>query len=182
MWKLEHKKDWAWKNWCFWTVVLEKTLETPLDSKEIKAVSAKGNQPWIFIGRTDAAAPLLWSLDEKSQLIGNDWRSLWEKLKVKGEGVAEDEMVRKHHWLNGYEFQQALKDTGGQRSLGCYNPWDGKESLRTGLSIWTTAELFISVIVLSVIQSPVESYNWFQVSEEFISLLSIFLYILSTTM
>ena len=94
MWELDHKQGWALKNWCLWTVVLEKTLESPLDSKEIKSVNPKGNQPWIFIGRTDAeaAAPILWPPEEKSQVIrkdpdaGKDWR-LEEK------GKTEDEMV-----------------------------------------------------------------------------------------
>ena len=93
MWELNHKEGWAPKNWCFQTVVLEKTLESPLDSKEIKPVNPKGNQLWIFIGRTDAEAPILWPPDAKSWLIekdpdaGKDWgqEEKW---------VAEDEMVR----------------------------------------------------------------------------------------
>ena len=72
MWELNHKESWVPKNWCFWTVVLEKTLESPLDSEEIKAVNPKGNQPWIIIKRADAEAPVLWPPDVKSQLIGKD--------------------------------------------------------------------------------------------------------------
>ena len=95
MWELDHKESWALKNWCFWTVVLEKIIESPLDCKEIKPVNSKGNQSWIFIGRTDAEAetPMLWPPDAKSRLIGKDpdagkdWRQ-----KVKG--APEDEMVR----------------------------------------------------------------------------------------
>ena len=95
MWQLDHKEGWTLKNWCFWTVVLEKTLESPLDCKEIKLVNPKGNQPWIFIERTDAKAeaPVLWPPDVKSQLTGkdpnaqNDWRQ-------KEKRVAKDEMVR----------------------------------------------------------------------------------------
>ena len=93
MWKLDHKKGWALKNWCFWTVVLEKTLESPLDSKEIKPVNPKGNQPWIFIGRTEAETPILWPPDVRSRLtgkdpdVGKDWGQ--EKKRE-----AEDEMVR----------------------------------------------------------------------------------------
>ena len=80
MWELDHKKGWAYKNWCFGAVVLEKTLESPLDSKEIKPVNPKGNQPWIFIGRTDAKAPILQSPDVKSQLIGKKpWKRCWER-------------------------------------------------------------------------------------------------------
>ena len=91
MWELNHKESWALKNWCFWTVVLEKTFESPLDTKEIKPVNPKGNQPWIFIRRTDAEAPILWLPDAKSQLIrkdpdaGKDWR--WEE-----KGMTENEM------------------------------------------------------------------------------------------
>ena len=110
--ELDHKEGWAPKNWCFWTVVLEKTLESPLDCKEIKPVSPKGNQPWIFTGRTDAEAeaPILWLADEKSQLIeidpaaGKDWEG--EGGKGEEKGVTEDEMVGQHHRLNGHEFEQ----------------------------------------------------------------------------
>ena len=121
MGELAHKEGWALRNWCFWTVVLEKTLESPLDSKEIKPVNPKGSQPWIFIGRTDAEAeaPVLWPPDVKSQLIrkdpdaGKDWRQ--------EEETTEDEMVGWHHWLNGHEFEQALGVGEGQGSLVCCN-------------------------------------------------------------
>ena len=106
MWELDHKESWAPKNWCFWTVVLEETLESPLDCKEIQPVHLNGNQSWIFIGRTDAEVetPVLWPPDVKNRLIwkdpdaGKDWR-LEEK------GTTEDEMVGWHHWLNGHEFE-----------------------------------------------------------------------------
>ena len=106
MWELEYKETWAPVNRCFWAVVLEKTLESPLDCKEIHTVHSKGNQSWIFIGRTDAKAesPILWPPDAKSWLIwkdpyaGKDWR--WEE-----KGMIEDEMVGWHHWLNGHEFE-----------------------------------------------------------------------------
>ena len=97
------KESWAPKNWCFWTVVLEKTLESPLDCKEIQPVHPKGNQAWIFIGRTDAETLILWPPDVKNQLIGKDpdagkdWR--WEKQ------ITEDEMVAWHHRRNGHEFE-----------------------------------------------------------------------------
>ena len=86
MWELDNEKGWALNHWCFWTVVLEKTLENPLDGKEIKPVSPKGNQSWIFIGRTDAEAetPILWPPDAKNWLTGNDW--CWERLKAGREG------------------------------------------------------------------------------------------------
>ena len=104
MWELDYKESWALKNWCFWTVVLEKTLESPLNCKEIQPVHPKGDQSWIFIGRTDVEAetPVLWPSDAKSWLIGKDldagkdWR--WAK------GATEDETVSWHHWLNGHEF------------------------------------------------------------------------------
>ena len=111
MWELACKESWAPKNWCFWTMVLEKTLEIPLYCKEIKPVSPKGNQPWIVIWRTDAEAkaPVVWPPDGKSQLIvedldtGKDWRQ-------EEKGMTEDEIVGMHHWLNGYGFKQTLGD------------------------------------------------------------------------
>ena len=106
MWELHYRESWVPKNWCFWMVVLEKTLESPVDSKEIQPVHPKGNQSWIFIGRTDAEAetPILWPPDVKNWLTGKDpdagkdWR--WEE-----KGMREDEMVRWHHQLNGPEFE-----------------------------------------------------------------------------
>ena len=123
MWVLDYKESWAPKNWCFWTVALEKSLESPLDGKEIKPVDPKGNQSWIFIGRTDAEAEtlLLWPSDAKNWLIGKDpdagkdWRQ--EK------GMTENEMVGWHHRLNGHEFEQALGVGDGQEGLVCCSPW-----------------------------------------------------------
>jgi len=111
MWELDHKEGWAPKKWCFQIVVLEKTLEGPLDFKEIKPVNLKGDQPWIFIGRTDAEveAPILWLPDAKSQLIGKDPDS-GKDWRQKAEEAAEDEMVREHHQLNGHEFGQTPGD------------------------------------------------------------------------
>ena len=114
------------------TVVLEKTLERPLDWKEIKPVNPKGSQPWISIARTDAEAeaPILWPPDAKSQLIekdpeaGKDWGQ-------EEKGVAEDEIVRWHHQLNRHEFEQIPGDSEGQGNLMCYSPWGHKESDRT---------------------------------------------------
>ena len=110
---------------CFQTIVLEKTLESPLDSKEIKPVNSKENQSWILTGRTDAEAPVLWSPYVKSQLIGKDW--CWERLRAGGEGALEDEMVCWHHRVNGYEFEQTLGDGEEQGSLAGCSPWDCKE-------------------------------------------------------
>ena len=129
MWELDHKESWALKNWCFLTVVLEKTLESPLDCKEIQPVHPKGNQSWIFIWRTDAEAemPILWPLDAKNWLFGKDPDAGKDWRQVK-KGATEDEMVGWHHWLNGHEFKQALGDVKGQGSLACCNPWGLKGS------------------------------------------------------
>ena len=112
MWELDHKEGWVPKNWCFWTVVLEKTLESPLDSKEIKPVNPKGNQPWLFIGRSDAeaAAPILWPPDAKRQRIGKD-PDAGKDWGQEEKGTIEDEMVWWHHWLNGLESEQTLEDS-----------------------------------------------------------------------
>ena len=127
MWELDHKQSWAPKNWCFQTVVLEKTLENLLDCKEIQPVHPKVNQSWIFIGRTDAEAetPILWPLNVKSRLIGKDPDAgkYWGK-EVKG--VTEDEMVGWHHQLNGHESEQTLGDSEGHGSLACCSPWGCK--------------------------------------------------------
>ena len=107
MWELSYKESWALKNWCFWTMVLEKTLESPLNCKEIQPVHPKGNQSWMFIGRTDieAGTSILWPLDAKSWLIGKDPDADkdWRKEK---KGTTEDEMVGWHHRFNGHEFEQ----------------------------------------------------------------------------
>ena len=104
--ELDHKEGWALKTWCFWTLMLEKILESPLDSKEIKPVNPKGNQSWVFIGRTDgeAEAPILGLPDVKSWLIGKapDAGKDWKQEK---KGPKEDEMAGWHHWLNGHEFE-----------------------------------------------------------------------------
>ena len=127
MWELGHKEVWVLKNWCFWTVVLEKTLESPLDCKEIKPVNPKGNQPWIFIGRIDAEAEalILWPPDAKSRLIGKDLDAGKNWGQEKRE--TEVEIVGWHHQLKGHEFGQSPGDTEGQGSLMCCSPWGRKE-------------------------------------------------------
>ena len=123
MWELDYKESWVPKNCYFWTVVLEKTLESPLDCKEIQPVNPKGNQYWIFIGRTDAKAdaPILWLPAAKNWLIwkdldaGKDWRQ-------EEKGMTEDEMVEWHHRLNGHEFEQIQGESEGQGSLECCSP------------------------------------------------------------
>ena len=132
VWESDHQESCVPKNWCFWTVVLEKTLESPLDCREIKLVNPKGNQPWIFIGRTDAEAeaPILWPPDVKNWLIGKD-PDAGKDWGQEEKGVAEDEIVRQHHRLKGHEFEQILGDGGGQESLVCCNSWVGHAELDT---------------------------------------------------
>ena len=136
MWELDHKESWVLKNWCFWIVMLEKTPESPLGCEEIKPVNLKGNQSWIFIGRTDVEAetPVLWPLDAKNWLIrkdpdaGKDWRQ-------EEKGMTEDEVVEWHHQLDGHEFEKALGVGDRQGSLVCCSPWGHKSW--TWLSDWT---------------------------------------------
>ena len=127
MWELDCKEGWTLKTWCFQIVMLEKTLESSLNSKEIKSVNPKGNQPWIFIGRipNDIEASVLWSPNAKSRLIGKD-PIAGKDWKQKEIWATEAEMVRQH--LNGYELQQTQGDSEGQSSLECCSPWGGKES------------------------------------------------------
>ena len=128
MWEMDHKEGWVPKNWCFSTVVLEKTLESPLDFREIKPVNPKGNQPWMLIGWTDAKAetPILWPLAAKIWLFRKD-PGAWKDWRQEEKGMTEDEMVGWHHWLNGHEFEQAPGVGNGQGSLACYSPWRHKE-------------------------------------------------------
>ena len=136
IWKLDYKENWVPKNWCLWTVVLEKTLESPLDCKEIQPVHPKGNQSWIFIGRTDVEAetPIFWPPDQKNWLLGKDpdagkdWR--WEE-----KGMTEDEIVGWHHGLYGHEFEYAPRVGDGREAWcavvhGVARSW-------TWLSDWT---------------------------------------------
>ena len=141
MWELARKEGWASKNWCFWAVVLEKTLESPLGCKEIQPVHHKGNQSWIYWKTdTEAETPVVWPPDVKNWLIlkdpdvGKDWR--WEE-----KGKIEDKMVGCCHWLNGNEFEQALGDGEGQGSLAYCSSWDRKdldttEQLNNNKYIW----------------------------------------------
>ena len=136
-----HKESWLPKNWCFSTVVLEKTLESPLDSKEIKSVNPKNqisNQPLIVTGRTDAEAEalILWPPDGKSWLVGKDPEV--EKDWGQGKGVTEHEMVEWHHRLNGHEFEQTSGDSEGQGSLACCSAWGHKKSDMTEWATMTT--------------------------------------------
>ena len=137
MWELDCEESWALKNGCFWTVVLENTLESSLDCKEIQPVYPKGDQSWVFTGRTDVEdeTPILWPPDVKNWLTGKDfdaekdWR--WEK------GTTEDEMVGWHHWLNGHEFGWTSGVGDGQGGLVCCSPWGHKELDTTKQLNWT---------------------------------------------
>ena len=139
MWELDHKECWVPKNWCFSTVVLEKTLESPLDNKDIQPAHPKGNQSWIFIGRTDAEAeaPILWPPDAKNWLTGKDPDSKkdWRKEE---KGTTEDETVGWHHWLDGHESGQAPGVGDGQGGLAWYSPWGCKvrHNWATELNWW----------------------------------------------
>ena len=138
MWELDNKESWEPKNWWFWTVVLEKILECPLDCKKIQPVHPKGNQSWIFTGRTDAETEtlILWPPDVKNWFIrkdpdaGKDWRQ-------EEKGRTEDEVVGWHHRLNRHEFEQAPGIGDGQGSLACCSPWGLKESDTTKGLNWT---------------------------------------------
>ena len=147
MWELDHKEGRVPKNWCLQTVVLEKTLEIPLDRKEIKPDTLKGNQPWIFIGSTDVKAetPIIWLPDGNTQLIakdlyaGKDWRQKEKRAK-------EDAMIGWYHWLNGHEFEWTLGDGVGQGSLTCWSP--GVTKGQTQLGDWTTTNIFCKTYLI----------------------------------
>ena len=128
MWELDHEEGWVLKNWCLWTVVLEKTLDSPLDCREIKPVHPKGNKPWLFIWRTiaEAEAPILWPPYVKSWLPGKDPDARKERGQEK-KVATEDEMVGWHHCLHGHEFEQTLGNREGQGGLACCSPWGHNE-------------------------------------------------------
>ena len=145
MWDLDCEESWALKNWCFWTVVLEKTLESPLDCKEIQPVHSEGDQPWDFFGRNDAKTeiPVLWPPHVKSWLIGKDsdaGRDWGQEEKA----MTEDEMAGWHHWLDGCESQWTPGVGDGQGGLACCDSWGRKESDTTEQLNWT--ELVVSLL------------------------------------
>ena len=149
MWELDYKESWVPKNCCFWTVVLEKTLESHLNCKEIQPVHPKGNQFWIYIGRTDAEAAtlILWPPDVKSWLFRKD-PDAEKDWRQEEKGPTEDEMVGWHHQLNGHEFKQALGVGDRQGSLACCSPWGRKESDMTEQLNWTGLMTICSLVVL----------------------------------
>ena len=138
MWELDHRKSWALKNWCFWTVVLEKTLESPLDCKEMKPLNPKGNQPWMFTGRTNAELKLKLQYFGHLMQRANSLEKTLILCRQEEKGMTEDETVGCHHWLNGHEFEQALGVGDGQGSLACCSPWGHKESDTTKWLKWRT--------------------------------------------
>ena len=138
MWELDCEESWVPTNWCFWTVVLEKTLESPLDSKDIQLVYSERDQPWDFFGRNDAKAetPVLWPPHEKRWLIGKDpdaGRDWGQEEK----GTTEDEMAGWHHWLHGHESEWTPGVGDGQEGLACCDSWGRKESDTTERLNWT---------------------------------------------
>ena len=120
MWELDCEESWVLRNWCFWTVALEKTLESPLDCKVIQSVHSKGDQPWVFLGRTDAKAEtlILWPPHSKSWLIGKD-SDAGRDWGQDDKGTTEDEMAGWHHWLEGREPEWTLGVGDGQGGLAC---------------------------------------------------------------
>ena len=138
MWDLDSKESWALKDWCFWTVELEKILESSLDCKEIQLVHPKGDQSWVFIGRTDVEAetPILWPPDTKSWLIGKD-PDAGKDWGQEEKGMTEDEMVRWYHWLDGHGFGWTPGVGDGQGGLACCSLWGRKELDTTERLNWT---------------------------------------------
>ena len=138
MWELNCEESLAPKNWCFWTVVLEKTLESPLDCKEIQPVHSKGDQSWVLLGRNDAKAetPVLWPPHGKRWLIGKD-SDAGRNWGQEEKGMTEDEMVGWRHQLNGHEFEWTPGVGDGQGGLACSNLWGFKESDTTERLDWT---------------------------------------------
>ena len=159
MWKLDCEESWVPKNWCFWTVVLEKTLESPLDCKEIQPVHPKGDQYWVFIGRTDADAetPILWPPVVKSWLIGKDpdaGRDWGQEEK----GTTEDEMARWHHRPDAHEFGWTPGVGDGQGGLAYCHSWGRKESDMIEQLNWTELN-WKNSILFSIVAVPIYIQN-----------------------
>ena len=146
MWELDCEESWALKNWCFWTVMLEKTLESPLECKEIQPVHSKGDQPWLFFGRNDANAesPVFWPPHAKCWLIGKD-SDAGRDWGQEEKGTTEDGMAGWHHWLDGHEFEWTPGDGDGQGGLACCDSWGCKESDTTERLNWLTDWTLLSV-------------------------------------
>ena len=149
------------KNWWFQTVMLEKTLESPLDIREIKPVNPKGNQPWIFTGKTDAEAeaPILWPPGVKSWLTGKE-PDAGKDLRQEEKGITEDEMVGWHHWLNGHEFEQAQEVVRGQGSLECCSSCGHKES--EWFSDWKATTAYVCLFSHILIDGQISLHYFIQ--------------------
>ena len=172
MWELDYKEIWVLKNWCFWTVVLEKILERPLDYKEIQPVPPKGVQSWVFIGRTDAEAetPILWPPDVKSWLIGKD-PDAGKGWGQEEKGTTEDEMVGWHHRLDGHGSGWTPGVGDGQGGLACWGSWGRKELDTTEQLNWTESIKIVSPDTNTVnqlyfnLEKQVPGSFWLQVTE-----------------
>ena len=154
MLELDCEEGWAPKNWCFWTVVLEKALESPLDCKEIQSVHPKGDRSWVFIGRSDVEAetPIVWPPDVKNWLTGKD-PDAGKDWGQEEKGTTEGEMVGWHHRLNGLEFGWALGIGVGQGGLECCSSWGLKESDTTERLNWTISYIIVWVNYMLYSQS-----------------------------
>ena len=151
MWVLDCEEGWALQNWCFWTVLLENTLESPLDCKEVQLVNSEGDQPWDFFGRNDAKAetPVLWPPHAKSWLIGKD-SDVERDWGQEEKGTTEDDMAGWHHWLDGHESEWTLGLGDGQGGLACCDSWSRKESDTTERLNWTELNIILSKIWIKV--------------------------------
>ena len=150
IWELDYKESWALKNWCFWTVVLEKTFESPLDCKEMQQIHPKWDQSWVFTARTDVEAetPILWPPDEKNWLIRKN-PDAGKDCRQEEKGTTENEMVGWHHRLNGYELEQAPGVGDGQGSLQYCSPWGHKELDTTEPLNWTDSPHSSAITITS---------------------------------
>ena len=150
MWELDYKESWAPKNWCFWTVVLEKNLESPLDCKEIQPVHPKGDQSWVFTEKTDVESetPILWPPHAKNWLTGKDPDAGKDRRREE-KGTTEDEMVGWHHRLDGHEFRWIPGVGDGQGGLSCCDSWGRRvrHDRATELN-WTESCLFLLLLLL----------------------------------
>ena len=154
--RVDCEESWVPKNWCFWTVVLEKTLESPLDCKEIQPVHSEEDQPWVFFGRTDAKAetPILWPPRAKSWLIGKD-SNAGRDWGQKEKGTTEGEMAGLHHGLDGREFEWTLGVGDGQGGLACCDSWGWKESDTTERLNWTEHQFAKNILAVF---APLKGY------------------------
>ena len=161
MWELDCEESWVLKNWCFWTVVLEKTLESPLDCKEIQPLHSEGDQPWDFFGRNyaKAEAPVLWPPHAKSWLIGKD-SDAGRDWGQEEKGTTEDEMAGWHHRLDGCEFEWIPGVGDGQGGLACCDSCGGNESDMTEWLNWTDGLFRASLLAQTVKNPPTMRETW----------------------